>query len=200
MGTSITCPGIAASESLRTWEQSRPTAPRCAAGFAPEAPAARLPPGSSSEELRLGRRCFRNIAVCCNSNTSSLLSTALAMFCPRGAAWWLLHISSMHGGVALSDALRHQWSGQHDWPPTRSLIEKQLGTSGHRTCLSLGLLWLLWLFQTRRSTMRLCQRHRSMSCAMCGRTPGSQTPGVPATPEPSTTKNSSSSRALQKVR
>ena len=28
-----------------------------------------------------------------------------------------------------------------------------------------------------------------------GRTPGSQTPGVPATPEPSMTKNSSSSRA-----
>ena len=40
-----------------------------------------------------------------------------------------------------------------------------------------------WLFGEERSTMRLCQRHRS------------QTPGVPATPEPSMTKNSSSSRA-----
>ena len=34
---------------------------------------------------------------------------------------------------------------------------------------------------------------------MCGRTPGSQTPASPATPEPSTTKNSSSSRAPKKI-
>ena len=58
-----------------------------------------------------------------------------------------------------------------------------------------GLLLLLLLFWTRRSTMRLCQRHRSTNCAICGRTPRCQTPGVPATPEPSMTKNSSSSRA-----
>ena len=54
---------------------------------------------------------------------------------------------------------------------------------------------LLLLFRTRRPTMRLCQHHQSINCAMCGSTPGSQTPGVPATPEPSMTKNSSSSSA-----
>ena len=46
--------------------------------------------------------------------------------------------------------------------------------------------------------MRLCQRHRIMNCATCGRTPGSKTPGVPATPEPSTTHSCESSRA-QKI-
>ena len=42
------------------------------------------------------------------------------------------------------------------------------------------LLWL-WLFQTRRSTMRLSQRYQTTNCAMCGRTLG---PGVPATLSP----------------
>ena len=57
-------------------------------------------------------------------------------------------------------------------------------------------LLLLWLFLTRRSTMRLCQRHWSMNCASCGRSPGSQDSRRHRHPgEPSTTKNSSSSRA-----
>ena len=43
-------------------------------------------------------------------------------------------------------------------------------------------LLLLLLFQTRRSTLRLRQSHRSINCATCCRSPGSQTPGDPATP------------------
>ena len=41
----------------------------------------------------------------------------------------------------------------------------------------------------------LCRLTMTMQLIQCGRTPGSQTPGVPATPEPSMTKNSSPSRA-----
>ena len=57
---------------------------------------------------------------------------------------------------------------------------------------------LLLLFWTRRSTMSLRQRHRSINCAACDRTPGRQTPGVPGTSELSTTNNCWSSRAPKK--
>ena len=60
-------------------------------------------------------------------------------------------------------------------------------------------LWLLWFFQTRvNGGQRVCpQRSLRFNCASCGRTPGSQDSWRPPTPQPSMTKNSSSSRARE---
>ena len=58
---------------------------------------------------------------------------------------------------------------------------------------------VLLLFQTRRSTMRLCQRHRSINCATCGRSLGSQTPGDPATPGSPRRRRTLHHRGLEKL-
>ena len=58
-----------------------------------------------------------------------------------------------------------------------------------------ALWWLWWLWWVVNGKSLSINSHRMHLTKMAERLAGSQTPGVPATPEPSMTKNSSSSRA-----
>ena len=91
---------------------------------------------------------------------------------------------------ALADSQLHQ-----PGPPQGSGPDWVLSPPPQRQ----GVSMLLLLFQTRRSTMRLCQRHRSINCASCGKSPGSQTPGDLATPGSPPRRRTLHRRGLEKT-
>ena len=71
-------------------------------------------------------------------------------------------------------------------------------TERKRVLESYALLLLFWMTLTHVSVhTRKIQKALLASCTTGGLTPGSSTPGVSATPEPSMTENSSSSKAPQ---